>query len=157
MENGVQMERFDHIGLVVKDIDAGIEACSSQLGIGPWGEVYDGGEVWCVKGVVGPVVFELIQPKEGVPSLWADFLNAQGEGLHHICFRAADIDDTVDKTVAQGGEVYFKNAFDDNSYMAYVKTGESSNVVVELLRNDLPVVGEPGSPRHPFTQYRDSA
>jgi len=146
MGNGVKMERFDHFGLVVKDINAAIETCTSQLGIGPWAEIYDGGEVWCVKGMVGPVVFELVQPKEGVPSLWADFLNTHGEGLHHLCFRTADVDGVVDNAVAQGGEEYFRNAFDASSYMAYVKTGGPCSVVVELLRNDLPVVGEPDSP-----------
>jgi len=147
MEDGIEVGRFDHFGLVVKDINDSIKSCTTQLGIGPWGEVFDGDEVWCVKGVVGPVVYELVQPKEGVPSLWADFLNTQGEGLHHICYRVDSVDDTVDKIVAQGGEIYFKNTDEwfDGSYMAYVKTGEPCSVVLELLLTVLPAVGEPGS------------
>src|SRR5262245_63795263 len=37
----------------------------------------------------GQLVVELIEPDER-PSVWRDFLDQNGEGVHHIAFRVAD-------------------------------------------------------------------
>ncbi len=39
---------------------------------------------------LGPVVLELTQP-DGEPSSWKEFLDAHGEGVHHIGFKVDDL------------------------------------------------------------------
>src|SRR5262245_44944473 len=48
----------------------------------------------------GQLVVELIEPDEK-PSVWRDFLEANGEGVHHIAFR---VQDTKVTEAALGGE-----------------------------------------------------
>ena len=44
---------------------------------------------------------EFISPVEG-DSIYRDFLNKHGEGIHHIAFRVDDLDAETDKLVARG-------------------------------------------------------
>ena len=128
MASGVKLDSFDHIGLVVKDCDAAVESWSSLLSIGPW-TVRDIGGLKLAQATLGPVQFELIQPV-AAKSLWADFLNTHGEGLHHICGRVDDVDVAAAKLVAEGGEVMIAIP----GAMAYVDIGGPGSVILELLK-----------------------
>src|SRR5882672_6593551 len=89
---------ISQIAIVVRDIDEALERYNRALGWGPW-NVYEhkppalhhtflhgkpteftmiGAETH-----VGPIVVELLQPVEG-PSIYKEWLDAHGEGLHHI-------------------------------------------------------------------------
>jgi methylmalonyl-CoA/ethylmalonyl-CoA epimerase len=94
--NGIP--EITQIALVVKDLRATMEAYHHTLGWGPW-YVYEhkppayedlrfhGEPVeYSVLGAetqVGPIAFELFQPLDG-PSPWREWLDTQGEGLHHV-------------------------------------------------------------------------
>ena len=90
--------KIDQIAIVVKDLRKTMERYHEIMGWGPW-RVYDykppflfdtrlrgksvgyamlGAEVHC-----DPVDFEIIQPLEG-PSIYREFLEEKGEGLHHV-------------------------------------------------------------------------
>jgi catechol 2,3-dioxygenase-like lactoylglutathione lyase family enzyme len=43
---------------------------------------------------LGPVELELIQPLDE-DSIWADFLRAQGGGIHHIRFNVPDLEPVI--------------------------------------------------------------
>jgi hypothetical protein len=90
------------IGVVVKELDRSIQVLSDVFGIGPFRivnwppadridiqRIYHGqpGEFTARMAFteLGPVELELIQPLEG-ESIWADFLEEHGEGIHHIRF-----------------------------------------------------------------------
>src|SRR5262249_8355908 len=86
------------IGIVVHDLDAAVRRYVDDYGIGPW-EIYQlkPGDVkdWREHGqpaqpstriattMVGRVQWELIQPLDD-KSIFARFLAAKGEGVHHI-------------------------------------------------------------------------
>ena len=128
MGDGVKLDSFGHIGLVVKDLDASVKTWSSLLGIGPW-TIRDVGALKLAFGKLGDVEFELIPPvKDG--TLWADFLKDNGEGLHHLSGRVADVDEAVSKLVAEGGEVMTHTP----GTFAYVKTGGPGSIILELLK-----------------------
>ena len=131
MGNEVKLDRFGHIAIIVKDVEAATKAWSSLLGIGPW-KIMDGGPVKLAHATLGSVQFELTEPVEE-KTLWADFLNTHGEGLHHICFFVADLDDAVAKLVAEGGEVTLSNPG-----LAYVKTGGPGSALLELIKTRSP-------------------
>lgn len=90
--------RITQVAVVVRDIRKAMESYYRMLGWEPW-SVYDykppllhdtmvrgrptpyrmiGAEVHC-----DPIDFELLQPVEG-PSIYKEFLDQHGEGLHHV-------------------------------------------------------------------------
>ncbi len=129
MASGAMMDSFDHVGIVIKDVQATLESWQSKLGIGPW-TVRDAGALKLAHASLGPVQFELLQPVEGKPSLWADFLNTHGEGLHHVSSRVADVDATAAKLEAEGGKIMIAIP----GAMAYVDIGGPGSVIMELLK-----------------------
>ena len=124
-----KLDSFDHIGHVVKDRDATIESWSKLLGAGPW-TTRDGGVLKLAWGNLGEIRVELLQPVAGTDSLWADFLNTHGEGLHHVCVRVADIDESVAQLVAEGGKVLISTP----GAFAYVDIGGPGSVILEVLK-----------------------
>jgi catechol 2,3-dioxygenase-like lactoylglutathione lyase family enzyme len=95
------------IGVVVRDLDRSIRALTEVFGIGPFSrvddwppsyrpdyELYYFGEpaeftARMAFVALGPVELELIQPLQG-KSIWSDFLETRGEGIHHIRFNTPD-------------------------------------------------------------------
>lgn len=126
-----KLESFEHIGFVVKDNDATIESWTSFFGLGPW-KTFDppGGPIKKMAFVkVGGTQFELLQPSDE-KSLWSDFLETNGEGLHHLCTTTEDVDAEVARLVALGGEVMVSTP----GAFAYVKTKEHGGLILELLK-----------------------
>lgn len=129
MASRVKLDSFDHIGVVVKDAKAASESWSSLIGITDW-KFTDAGALTLAHASLGPVQFELIAPVEGKKSLWADFLEARGEGLHHICARVADVEAAAATLEAEGGTIMVSIP----KAMAYVDMGGPGGVILELLK-----------------------
>jgi methylmalonyl-CoA/ethylmalonyl-CoA epimerase len=92
----VMIEKIDHIGIVVKDLDEAIKAYSEGLGFKV--KMVEQSEEFKVKIAflpVGEVLVELLEPTG--PGMIQDFLREHGEGLHHICYRVADINQAMEK------------------------------------------------------------
>ena len=102
------------ISAVVKDIDKTTEFLSGSAGLGPW-EIFESspqkdelmvGEPFKLKvawaNVGRPLVYELIQPLEG-RSVWSQFLETKGEGLHLLAYSVPSTwEEIVKKLQAQG-------------------------------------------------------
>lgn len=129
MESTVTLDTFDHIGVVVKDAKATSESWSAKLGITDW-KFTDAGILKLAHAKIGPVQYELLEPVEGHESLWADFLESRGEGLHHICHTVADVDEAAAKLVEDGGNIMISNP----KVFAYVEIGGPGSVILELLK-----------------------
>jgi len=128
MENRVKLDSFDHVGHVVKDREATMKSWTDKLGAEQW-TTRDSPILkmaWCR---LGDTMFELLQPTED-KSLWAKFLNTNGEGLHHICCRVPDIGAACDSLVAQGGKILISTP----GVFAYVELGGPGGVILELLK-----------------------
>ncbi len=111
----ITLPSLAHICVVVKDLDKTTEFLSSLFGLGPWhtqegsakkedllvGEPYKVKVTWTE---LGPTLLELIQPLEG-KSVWSEFIETKGEGLHHISFRFSNWDEVVSKVQEQGGKM----------------------------------------------------
>ncbi|MFC2063379.1 VOC family protein [Chloroflexota bacterium] len=102
----VKVKEIKQIAIAVKDIEKTVAAYWNILGIGPWEirtwespVVYDrkyrGKEITSVEKLahaqVGSVELELCQPVKG-DSIYQDFINEHGEGLHHLKFIVDDVD-----------------------------------------------------------------
>ena len=136
---------FHHVGVIVKDMDKTI-ACLESIGIGPfglmddrkWVEVPFKGELhgkpaeWKVKissAKVGDTEIELLQPSGGKSAL-QEFLDENGEGVHHIAYLSDDVRGDMDKMLAHGAELLTCANLDTRGF-AYFKTGEGG-VVIEI-------------------------
>jgi catechol 2,3-dioxygenase-like lactoylglutathione lyase family enzyme len=102
--------------IVVHDLDEAVRRFSARLGIGPWtayrlepgilkGMRHAGREVeFSLRHALawqGEMQFELVQPLAG-PSIFAEHLEAHGEGLHHVGKYVADHPAAVAEALAAG-------------------------------------------------------
>lgn len=125
----VTLDSFDHDGVVVKDAEATAKSWESKLGIGPW-RFTDAGALKLAHAKVNTVMYELLEPLDDT-SLWAKFLAANGEGLHHICHKVADVDDAVAQLKEDGGTIMIHMP----KAMAYVDIGGPGSIIIELLKS----------------------
>lgn len=131
MANEVSLDSFDHVGMVVKNAQATAESWTKLLGIGPWKFTPGGAALKLAHAKMGGVMFELLEPQEGQPSLWADFLASNGEGLHHVCTKVANVEAATTKLEEDGGTVMIKMF----PHMSYVNIGGPGSVIMELLKS----------------------
>lgn len=82
--------RIAHIGIAVHDIGEALTFYRDVLGLGAHpAEVADGATIVSIP--FGDSEVELLEPR--VPdSPIAKFLERRGPGIHHVCYRVADLD-----------------------------------------------------------------
>lgn len=86
------LERIDHIGVAVADLDAAIELYEGSMGMPlVHREVVEEQGVEAVLLDVGSGHVELLSPL-GEDTPVGKFLAAKGPGLHHVAYAIADID-----------------------------------------------------------------
>ncbi len=131
MIDQIKLDSFDHIGVIVKNRELTVKSWTAKFNV-QFLRMVDAG-----KGPVGlaylkmnDTLFELLEPTAGIPSLWAEFLNTRGEGIHHICTRVPDVETAVTQLVAQGG----KFLIGDRRGWAYVEMGGPGSVIMEFNR-----------------------
>ncbi|MBQ3864549.1 MAG: VOC family protein [Clostridia bacterium] len=143
--------KFAQVGYVVKDIDAARESYAKLFGVpvprvqpsgyGAANTVYKGNPVpdshckLAFFSLSSGVQLELIEPDEG-PSTWREYLDAHGEGIHHIAFIVKDMDRVVRECMAEGMTVVQQGNYDDNSgHYTYLDGSEKYKCVIELLES----------------------
>jgi methylmalonyl-CoA/ethylmalonyl-CoA epimerase len=96
---------IDHVAIAVRSITDAMPVL--ELIVGASGSPVErveaqGVDVAFLGG--GPTVIELIQPVSETSAV-ARFLDRRGPGLHHIAFRVADLERTLDRLADQGVEL----------------------------------------------------
>ncbi len=140
------------VGIIVSDIEAKKKEWAKLLGV----EVpptFTGGEFETTqvqyKGAPAPdatclLVFfnlsnglqiELIQPSEA-PSVWRDYLNEHGDGIHHVAFIVKGLGNKV-MTCMQSGMTLeqFGEYGDASGRYAYMNAVPTLGTFIELLEN----------------------
>ena len=139
----VEIKQVLQICVVVKDLQKTMERYWNLCGIGPW-QIYTLGPPHLTNGAVrgkpesysmkvaaamiGDVTWELIQPLAG-PSVYKEFLEEKGEGLHHVMVAVDDFD----KAVATLGSL-----MDGTIYgikMAYLDTEKELGAIFEVANS----------------------
>ena len=89
---------------------------------------------------VGPnVQLELIQPN-GVKSVWQDFLDEHGDGIHHIAFCVKGMDEKIAACEAFGMKLTQRGKYGNGGgEYAYLAAYDDLKCLVELLENYEPV------------------
>ena len=105
----IKVDRISQIAVVVHDLPMVVENYWNILGVGPWNvfnweyptvekRTYYARPAWAREKIchaqMENVEFELMQPFDG-PSVYRDALETHGEGIHHLQFNVADLDETV--------------------------------------------------------------
>jgi len=134
------------IGLVVQDVEKSARAYAALLGVDvpAWGLTapeekshirYRGqltqGRAKIAIFQLDNLSLELIEPVGG-PSTWQEFLETQGEGVHHIAFRIQGIDEQIAFLEAKGLPLVQRGDFTGGRY-AYMDSTSQLGVILELL------------------------
>lgn len=141
--------RITQVAVVVKDLRKTMEAYHKVMGWGPW-SVYEhkppilhhtevrgksvhytmiGAEVHC-----NPIDFEILQPLEG-PSIYKEFLDQRGEGLHHVS--VVNPSEDVDRALADfeklGVKVIMSGRLGQGIRFYYMDTEPILKIVAETV------------------------
>ena len=133
------------VAYVVRDIDAAMRRHWEVCGIGPWSVyefsapkvrdyMYRGKPAThaCLIAVSwrDQVQLELMQPVSGY-SIYDEFLDAKGEGMHHIKLYYADCTRAVADYGAKGYGVIQSGRFDEDEHY-YLDTEKDFGYIIEL-------------------------
>jgi methylmalonyl-CoA/ethylmalonyl-CoA epimerase len=139
------------IGAVVKDLDRSIKVLSDVFGIGPFSRIDDWppdrpdyqlyyrgepGKFTARMAFVdlGQVELELIQPLEG-KSIWSDFLEEHGEGIHHIRFNTPDHDPVIEYLAQHGiGVSQMGSGIRPGTFWVNFDTEETLGFTIEIMK-----------------------
>ncbi|MBN1996368.1 VOC family protein [candidate division KSB1 bacterium] len=82
------------------------------------------------------ITIELLEPV-GTPSTWKDFLDKNGEGVHHIAFEVKGMDERITEMQARGTSLIQEGRWTDYSggRYAYFDSEAQLAVITELLEN----------------------
>ena len=137
------------IALVVRDLEASLRTYVEEYGIGPW-EIYEfnpenvseqvpAPSAWRLAvTMVGSVQWELIQPLDD-RSIYAEFLAAKGEGVHHVAVGGRPYAEELGEITAKGRTVLQGGRYEGVTF-AYLSTDEDLGVITEIFDwpEDLP-------------------
>lgn len=134
------------VGIVVRDLDRAMKTYYERYGIGPW-EIYEmnpdtvsalekderpaAHAMRVGLAMVGEVQWELIEPVDG-PNIYSEWMDAHGEGLHHLGLGVRSYDDTIDLVHARGGTILQSGNLQGAKY-AYPSTEDDLGFVTEIF------------------------
>lgn len=116
-----------HIALVTRNLAGSVAKLYEEYGVSDFAEYtffphivhYMGKRVEDVGLKVGMLnvengcTIELIEPLPGGPSIFQDFLNAGGEGFHHVCFSVDNFEYWKSKLAERGVMLLFQTESED--------------------------------------------
>lgn len=132
------------IGVVVKDLGEAMKYYTTGFGIGPFRtfEVPISNATLRGKPIqlklkvafarLGSVQLELIEAMPGNNLYW-EFLNAKGEGLHHLGFYVTNLEAEVGKFREQGVGV-LQSGQAEGTKFAYLDTEKIGGIIFELIQ-----------------------
>ncbi len=130
------VNKIEHIGIAVKNLDVANELYEKLLGTKPYKtEKVDSEGVETSFFRTGNSKIELLQATTNNSAI-ASFINKKGEGIHHIAFEVTNIHDEINRLKAEGysiiNEIPKKGA--DNKLICFVHPKNTSGVLIELCQ-----------------------
>jgi methylmalonyl-CoA/ethylmalonyl-CoA epimerase len=96
------LDRIDHVGVAVSDLDAGIALYEGTFGMPvAHRETVESQGVEAALLDVGDGHVELLRPL-GPETVVGKFIERHGEGLHHVAYAVDDIDATLERLRSNG-------------------------------------------------------
>ena len=94
------IEKIDHIGVAVKDLEAIVKFYRETLGVRV-GEIFTHGEMRGVFVDIGGVEFELLA-NANPESAIAKHIEKKGEGIQHVAFQVDQIEKEIENLKGKG-------------------------------------------------------
>jgi methylmalonyl-CoA/ethylmalonyl-CoA epimerase len=91
------------------------------------------GRVKAVVGNMGQIRLQIIQPLEG-QSMFREFLESRGEGVHHYAFLVDDIDTVESGLVKQGVKILSRARLESGGGHVIVDSSEFGGIFIELMQ-----------------------
>jgi methylmalonyl-CoA/ethylmalonyl-CoA epimerase len=126
--------RVHHVALVVRSIDASLVLWRDQLGLEheTTMEIPTDGVRIAFLGV-GESKVELVEPTDPSTGV-ARFLDARGEGFHHVCLEVADLTAELDRLTSAGLELVDRTPRRGaEGPVAFIHPRSGGGVLVELI------------------------
>lgn len=131
------MKKIDHIGIAVKDIEVSNALFEKLLGVAPYKQ-----EAVESEGVLTSFFksdtskIELLAATDQ-DSVIANFIEKKGEGIHHIAFEVANIEEEIQRLKKEGfvvlNEIPKKGA--DNKLVVFLHPKATNGVLIELCQS----------------------
>ena len=130
------LDRIDHVGIAVADIDAAIELYEKTLGMPlVHRETVTEQGVDAVLLDVGEGHVELLSPL-GSDTPVGKFLEKNGPGLHHVAYAVSDIEATLAKLAGEGVKLIDREPRIGirGSKVAFVHPKSTGSVLTEIVQ-----------------------
>jgi methylmalonyl-CoA epimerase len=132
------IERIDHVGVVVKDLDEALKLYVDILGFEK-SEIMTaekGDKFRTVMVSLGQATLELIEPMNPKGAM-QKFLETRGEGIHHISLRVDDIREELSTLEAKGIKFLFKEPEEvEGTLVNFMHPKSTRGVLMELLQRE---------------------
>jgi methylmalonyl-CoA/ethylmalonyl-CoA epimerase len=128
------MEKLEHIGIAVKDIDKANITFAQLLGRRHYKiEEVESEGVRTSFFELGGVKIELLEATRN-DSPVAKFIEKRGEGIHHLAFEVEDIRQSIDEYKQQGFQVLNEEPKKgaDNKMICFLHPKSTTGVLIEL-------------------------
>jgi hypothetical protein len=132
------------IGFVVTDLDKALESWVA-LGVGPWyvlnGQhqraLYRGEPCEVTLRIAfansGDMQIEVIQQENDTPSIYTEFLSAEGDGFNQFAYWATDFDAAVQSAQNAGWPVVWSGGENDGVRYAYAALPAGPASIIEIM------------------------
>lgn len=130
------MEKIEHLGIAVKDLDQAEKVYASLLNTASYKrEVVESEGVSTSFFKVGESKIELLEATKADSPI-AKFIEKKGEGIHHIAYAVTDIVAEMKRLEEQGFTLLNKEPKHgaDNKLVAFVHPKNCNGVLVELCQ-----------------------
>ena len=128
--------QIEHLGIAVKDIEAGNVLYTKLLGVPPYKQ-----EIVQSEGVrtsffkAGPNKIELLEATSPDSPI-AKFIEKRGEGIHHVAYAVSDIAAEMDRLKSEGfrllNEVPKEGA--DSKWVCFLHPKDAGGTLIELCQ-----------------------
>jgi len=130
------MDKIEHIGIAVKDLEAANEVYSKLFGEAPYKtEVVESEGVSTSFFKIGESKLELLEATKEDSAI-AKFIEKKGEGIHHIAFAVNDINAEMERMRNEGfivlNDTPKKGA--DNKLVCFLHPKSTNGVLIELCQ-----------------------
>jgi methylmalonyl-CoA epimerase len=133
----VQLSAIDHVGVAVEDIDAALALYRDTLGLAlVHRETVSEQGVDAVLLDVGDSHIELLQPL-GPDTAVGRFLARRGPGLHHVAYRVASVEETLNALSVAGIRLIDERPRTGirGSQVAFLHPAATGGVLTEIVQH----------------------
>ena len=131
------VEKIEHIGIAVKNIEEANKVYEKLLGTAPYKmEAVESEGVSTSFFQTGESKIELLEATKPESAI-AKFIEKKGEGIHHIAFTVKDIKAEMKRLAAEGFKILNEEPKKgaDNKLVCFIHPKNTNGVLVELCQD----------------------